>query len=369
MYVPEPLAQAPALRRVVQEYAHEGAVRPLDPEKAATTRYWVPVFGEPKKDGGLRLIRNLRRLNRCFPTDRFKMDNRETLRMALKNPALQWGLTLDLKSWFHHLQIHSSSRRWMRFKLRTGEAFEIEALPFVLSCSPYWAHRLSKAIWCWDRNTLQDVTVIWYVDDIAILGKTQKDVKWAAARLTEFLTDLGVQVNAAKSMRRAATTIDYLGQVINLTTATVTPPSIEVREGIIMAKEQAKLRTCVPRHLARLAGVLLDLQKGAQNLLGLLKLLMKETAHVAKTNRASAKSLRQAWSTSGMKRPATNGIINDAIKALTGLIPVTARPQPDPAYVLETEAKRRRLGSVHLPAEAEEPPGTADPRGGTKVDT
>ena len=252
---------------------------------------------------------------------------------------------MDLQSWFHHLQIHSSSRRWMRFKQRTGEAFEIEALPFGLACSPYWAHRMAKVILSWVRNTLQDVTVIWYVDDIAILGETQFQVERAATRLTEVLTDLGVQVNAAKSMSRAATKIDYLGQVINLTTGTITPPTVKIHKAINMAKKQAKARTCVPRHLARLAGVLLDLQKGVQNLLGLPKMLMKETAHVVKANRASAKSLQQAWSTSGAKRPATNGVISDTIKALTGLIPVRARPQPGPAYVLETDASDAGWGA------------------------
>ena len=223
LYVPEPLAQTSALRQVVQQYADEGAVRPLALEVAASTRYWVPVFGELKKDGGWRLITNLRRLNECFPNDKFKMDSWGTVKSALKDPALRWGLTLDLKSWFHPLRIHSSSRRWMRFKLRTGEAFEVDALPFGLSCSPYWAHRLAKPILAWVRNTLQDVTVVWYVDDIAILGKTKEDVEQAAARLIEFLTDLGVQVNAAKSMREAATKIHYLGRMIDLTTGLSRP--------------------------------------------------------------------------------------------------------------------------------------------------
>ena len=131
-----------------------------------------------------------------------------------------------------------------------------------------------------------------------------------------------------------------------LTTGTITPTSVKVRKAISMAKKQAKARTCVPRHLARLAGVFLDLQKGAQNLLGLPKLLMKETTHIVKTNRASAKSLQQAWLTSGLKRPATGGIINDAIKALTGLIPVRARRQPGPAYVLETDASDAGWGAA-----------------------
>ena len=34
------------------------------------------------KDGGLRLITNLRRLNECFPTDKFKMDSWATLKSA-----------------------------------------------------------------------------------------------------------------------------------------------------------------------------------------------------------------------------------------------------------------------------------------------
>jgi len=243
-----------------------------------------------------------------------------------------------------HQNVASSAIRPYKFK--TGEAFEIEALPFGLSYSPYWAHRLAKPILSWVRNTLQDVTVVWYVDDIAILGSNAEAVERAAARLMEFLTDLGVQVNAAKTMSRAATKIDYLGQVIDLTTGSVTPPAAKVRKAIAMAKKQAKARTCVPRHLARLVGVLLDLKPPrAQSLLGLLKLLMKETAHVVKSNRASAKSLQKAWSTSGRKRPSANGVINEAIKALKGLISARARPQPGPAYVLETDASDAGWGA------------------------
>ena len=72
---------------------------------------------------------------------------------------------------------------------------------------------------------------------------------------------------------------------------------------------------------------------------------MKETAHVVKANRVSAKSLQQAWSASGPKRPSANGVINKAIKALKGLIPVRARPQPGPTYMLESDASDAGWGA------------------------
>jgi hypothetical protein len=69
------------------------------------------VFGEPRKDESLRLINNFKGLNKCFSNNKFNMDNWTTLRNALRNRALRYGLTLDLKSWFHHLAVHPANRR------------------------------------------------------------------------------------------------------------------------------------------------------------------------------------------------------------------------------------------------------------------
>ena len=208
------------------------------------------MFGEPKKEGDLRLITNFRFLNKCFSNDKFKMDSWGTLRSALKNQALRYGLTLDLKSWFHHLGVHPVSRRWMRFKLRLGEAYEIKALPFGLSGSPYWSHRLLKVVLSWIRNNLPGLSIVWYVDDIAILGSTKLQVKQATTAVIDFLTTLGIQVNNKKSMKQAAEQFDYLGQTINLTTGTISPPPGKLKQALTLAKKQLKARTCVPRHLA-----------------------------------------------------------------------------------------------------------------------
>ena len=109
---------------------------------------------------------------------------------------------------------------------------------------------------------------------------------------------------------------------------------------------QLKARTCVPCHLARLAGVLLDLQKGVQNLLGIPKLLMADTATAVAQNRLTIKSVQQAWSMSTGKPMTMAGIIAQAIEALAHPVPVQARPHSGPRYIMETDTRDASWGAT-----------------------
>ena len=57
----------------------------------------------------------------------------------------------------------------------------MNALPFGLASSPYWAHWLGKPILEWARA--QKLTFVWYVDDILLLGKSAQEVETAATLL------------------------------------------------------------------------------------------------------------------------------------------------------------------------------------------
>ena len=77
---------------------------------------------------------------------------------------------MDLKSWFHHLQMAPTMRRWMRF--RVGEkAFEVVGMPFGWSMSPWWSTKLAKPIRAWLND--QGVPHLWYIDDVFVLGSTR----------------------------------------------------------------------------------------------------------------------------------------------------------------------------------------------------
>ena len=184
------------------------------------------------------------------------------------------------------------------------------------------------------------------MDEIANLGNTKLQVEQAAAALIDFLTTLEIQVNNEKSMKQAAEQFDYLGQTINLTTGTISPPRGKLRQALTLAKKQLKARTCVPRHLVPLAGVHLDLQKGVQNLLGIPKLLMTNTAKAVAQNRLTIKSVQQAWSTSMRKPTTTAGIISQAIEALTHPVPAQARPHDGPRYITEADASDAGWGAT-----------------------
>jgi len=74
---------------------------------------------------------------------------------------------------FFHLGLHPSAGGWIRIKTGMGD-FQWTALPFGLICPPYWTGRLAQVV----EKTLrhQGVHLIWYVDEILILGGSQHSV-------------------------------------------------------------------------------------------------------------------------------------------------------------------------------------------------
>ena len=141
----------------------------------------------------------------------------------------------------------------------------MKALPFVLSCSPYWTHRLSKVVLSGIRTNLPGVSIVWYVDDIATLGETKLQVERTATALINFLTKLGIEVNSKKSMKQAAEPFDYRGQ-------TISPPPSKLKKAPNLAKkthtEDTHLRTTP---LGETRGAPLNPQKRVQNMLGITK--------------------------------------------------------------------------------------------------
>ena len=142
-----------------------------------------------------RLISQFNKLNTCFPCPRLKPDSWKTVRELLQDPSLCWGATADMANSFRHLALSNKARRWARFKIQ-GRAYEMTALPFGLASSPYWPHRLSKPILEWARA--QKLTLVWYVDDVLLLGKSAQEVETAATLLLRKLTSLGIHLNPSK---------------------------------------------------------------------------------------------------------------------------------------------------------------------------
>jgi hypothetical protein len=177
-----------SLMQTIGEYCQTGAIRALNKEEADRTRYWIPVFGRPKRDSDkISLITDLRGLNKCHKVIQHKPHNWSTVMQTIREPGLTWELKLDLKGYYHHLRMNRQTQRRMGFRIN-DQAFQIIGMPFGWASSPYWANKLAQPVKTWLNQ--RGWAHLWWVDDILILGETKEQTEDRAAQLIELLTKL-----------------------------------------------------------------------------------------------------------------------------------------------------------------------------------
>ncbi len=123
---------ARVLRSEVMTLLEKGAIE-MVPPALSESGFYSRYFLVPKKDGGLRPILDLRRLNHALMRRPFRM-------IMLKQILSQictgdWFCSLDLKDAYFHIQIAPHHRRFLRFAFE-GVAYQYTVLPFGLSLAP-----------------------------------------------------------------------------------------------------------------------------------------------------------------------------------------------------------------------------------------
>ena len=236
-----------------------GAVRELTTTEIQKTKSWTSIFPREKKDTPkVRMITDMRPLNRCADVPKHRAERWTDVLANLENKEALWGITFDLKNWYHHLQLHPDTGRWARFKI-ANRGFQCTALPFGWALSPYWANKLSKPVRAWMHE--QGWIFNWWVDDVLLLAPTKHEAERRATLFVEKLTTLGIAVNIRKSMNEAKQIFPYLGHHINLAENKVEHVPQKTRSTIQATKHLRKSNIFVPKFVAALAGRLLDAEK------------------------------------------------------------------------------------------------------------
>ncbi|MGW8180319.1 MAG: reverse transcriptase domain-containing protein, partial [bacterium] len=96
--------------------------------------FYSRLFLVPKKNGKLRPIIDLRRLNRMLVIPRFQMETIQSVWDALI-PG-NFSFSLDLSDAYFHIPIRKDFRKYLRIFF-DGRVFQFKALPFGLSTSPW----------------------------------------------------------------------------------------------------------------------------------------------------------------------------------------------------------------------------------------
>ena len=143
-------------------------------------------------------------------------------------------------------------------------------------------------------------------------------------------------------MKEAAQHFDYVGHHINFATCELTPIPHKLRESIRKTKHQLKATTTSPKHLAGLAGNLLDAGKSNVALLGLSKQVMQCAAKGVHKNFQTLGhwNKNMCWGKTVDKAsiPGLQQLLSRCLLSLLHPTPLIFRPKTKMTFILTTDA-------------------------------
>ena len=177
-----------------------------------------PIFTRPKKDGKVRLILNLKKLNKSIEYHHFKM---ETLKQALALVKENcWFASLDLKEAYFSISIKEQSQEYLKF-LWQGVLYKFTVFPNGLACCPRLFTKILKPVMS-HLHSLGYISTI-FIDDTLLIGDSELECLRNVNASMDVFQRLGFVVHPEKSILRPEKQITYLGFVINSENMTVRP--------------------------------------------------------------------------------------------------------------------------------------------------
>ena len=180
-----------SLEEEVNKLLLKGAVEKIEPEGPG---FYSRIFLVPKKNGKLRLIIDLSRLNTFLEIQSFKMETANKVRQAIQ--PNDWAISLDLTDAYLHVPIHRQSRKYLRFCLK-GQTYQFKALPFGLATSPYVFTRVMVAIATYLRK--RAIVLFPYLDDWLVRNQIRQEILRDRQFTLKLITSLGLIINEEKS--------------------------------------------------------------------------------------------------------------------------------------------------------------------------
>ncbi len=161
---------------------------------------------QPKRDGGLRPILDLRHFNFSLYKGKFKMLTMKTIMSQIQEG--DWFVTIDLKDEYFYIQVVQRHRRFLRFAFG-GKAYQYKVLPFGLALA------LRTFTKCMDAALaplrLQGIRVLNYLDDWLILAHSRELVSCHRDIVLCHIHSLGLRMNAMKSVLLPSQRTLFLG--------------------------------------------------------------------------------------------------------------------------------------------------------------
>ena len=272
-----------------------------------------PVVVVTKRDGGLRLCVDYRKLNAVTKTDIFPLPRIDDCLDSLNGNA--YFSTLDLASGYWQIAMEADSREKTAFVTPDG-AFEFTVMPFGLSNAPSTFQRLMQTV----LKGFIPGKCLDYIDDVLVLGTTFEEHLENLTEVLHRLREAGLKLKPAKC-RMMREEVTYLGYVINKEGLKTDPRKTEAVRNFPTPDTPRKLRSFL-------------------GLTSYYRRFIKNYATIARPLHAlTGKDVPFVWTTA----------CQDAMQKLKDELtsaPLLVFPDFKKPFILETDASSTGLGAV-----------------------
>ncbi|CAI7892098.1 unnamed protein product [Closterium sp. NIES-53] len=157
-----------------------------------------------------RLILDLRKVNQYLVIPEFKYEGLARV-TELAQPG-DWMFSIDLKSGYHHVDIHPSCWKFLGFHFDSTDYY-FKSLPFGLATTPFLFTQLIKQLA--RKWRAQGTRVILYVDDILFLCQSKENARATRNAIIRDLRQSGLVINAKKSHLTPTQKLQFLGMELD----------------------------------------------------------------------------------------------------------------------------------------------------------
>ena len=210
----------------VKKLLDKGVILQAEPERR---QFVSSVFTRPKKDGSKRMILNLKKLNKFFTRNKFKMESLNHVLDALVPNCFM--ASVDLKDAYFSIPIYAGHTRYLKFSHR-DKLFKFVAMPNGYGPAMRAFTKVTKVPFTSLRQK-GHISVV-YVDDTYLQRDTYQTCMKNVIDTINMLRSLGFTIHAEKSVFPQQE-ITFLGFVLN---------SIDMSITLTLEKKQKNFELC-----------------------------------------------------------------------------------------------------------------------------